>query len=424
MDKKRTATLVAVIALIATLGATTAAGYASANKYKMYLDYNYKRALGDLSASVSNMETTLNKSIYANTATQQNGLAAKLMRESSMAKSALSVLPITDHSLDNVSKFVTQVGDFAMTMSTKISAGQKISDSEYKTMQSLGNYAKTLQSGLQNVKTDIESDKLTDEFKKTAQDFTNFPQLIYDGPFSDHISQMKPKMTEGREEIPQGNAQNIAANFLAVTADKLAHTQDTEGNLPTYNFTANNGTIRICITKRGGFVCTFDNMREVNAENIDYKEASKRAESFLSARGITNMKQTYYVMNDGVCTINYAYYKNDIIYYPDLIKVSVALDNGEIVRFNSTGYIMNHHDRTVQAKISANQAQGSVSKKLKIESRRLALIPTPGLSEVLCYEFSCTGQNDERVMVYINATTGFEEQILILLQSDDGILVK
>ena len=424
MNKKRTATLVGALALIVTLGATTAAGYASANKYKMYLDYNYKRALGDLSGSVSNIETTLNKSVYANTATQQNGLASKLMRESTMAKSALAVLPVTDHSLDNVSKFVTQVGDFATTMSTKVSAGQKITDDEYKTMQDLEKFAKSLQSGLQNVKTNIASDKLADEFKKTSEDFTNFPSLIYDGPFSDHISQMKPKLTEERAEIPQGNAQNIAANFLSVASNKLTHVQDNGGNLPTYNFTANNGNLRICVTKRGGFVSTFDNMRSVTTENLSYKDAAKKAENFLSAHGITDMKQTYYVMNDGICTINYAYYKNDIIYYPDLVKVSVALDNGEIVRFNATGYVMNHHDRTVKAKISADQAQASVSKKLKIEERRLALIPTPGLSEVLCYEFLCTGQNKDRVLVYINATTGYEEQILILLQSDNGILVK
>ncbi|WP_444658797.1 PepSY1/2 domain-containing protein [Caproiciproducens sp. R2] len=424
MNKKRIISLIAVVALIVTLGATTAMGYVSANKYKMNLEYNYKRAVGDLNGCVSNIETALNKASYANTSTQQNGLAAKLMRESSMAKSALAVLPVTDHSLDNVTKFITQVGDFAMTLSTKISSGQKISEEDYKTMSQLEKYAKTLQSGLQNVKTDIQSDQLSSEFKKTSEDFTDFPSLIYDGPFSDHISQMKPMLTEGREQIAQGNAQNIAAEFLGVTQDKLAHTQDTAGNLPTYNFTANNGGIRICVTKAGGFVSSMENSRDVTAENLSYEDASKKAAAFLKGRGISDMKQTYYVINDGICTINYAYYKDDIIYYPDLIKISVALDDGEIVLFNSTGYIMNHHDRTLAAKITADQAQASVSKKLTVKKRGLALIPTPGLSEVLTYEFVCSGQNNEQVLVYINAATGLEEQILILQVSDNGMLTK
>ena len=62
--------------------------------------------------------------------------------------------------------------------------------------------------------------------------------------------------------------------------------------------------------------------------------------------------------------------------------------------------------------------------RLKVESGSLALIPTPGLNEVLCYEFQCTGENEDRVLVYINASTGMEEQIFILMQSDSGVLVK
>jgi spore germination protein len=377
-----------------------------------------------LNVCVSNIETTLNKSVYANTATQQNGLAAKLMRETSVAKSALAVLPISDNSLDKVSKYITQVGDFSMALSTKISAGQKITDEEYKTMQSLEKYAKTLHSGMLSLKPDIETTQLTSSFKKTAEDFTDFPALIYDGPFSDHISQQKPRLTEGKKQVTQGNAQNIAADFLSVTQDKLAHTQDTAGGLPTFNFTGNNGAVRISVTKAGGFISTMENSRDVTAENLSYEDAAKKALSFLKDRGITDMKQSYYVINDGICILNYAYHQNDIVYYPDLIKVSVALDNGEILGFNSTGYIMNHHTRKEAAKISADTAQKAVSPHLKVEKRELALIPTPGLNEVLCYEFMCTGQDKDRVLVYINASTGFEQQILILQSSDNGVLTK
>lgn len=399
-------------------------GYTTANNYKMNLDYNYTRALDDLNACVTNIETTLNKAVYANTPTQQNGLAAKLMRETSMAKSALAVLPVSDNSLDKVSKYITQVGDFSMALSTKISAGQKISAEEYKTMQSLEKYAKTLQTGLQSVKPNFEATALTSNFKKTSDDFTDFPSLIYDGPFSDHISQQKPKLTEGKKQILQGNAQNTAAEFLGLTQDKLAHTQDTAGGLPTYNFTANNGVIRISVTKAGGFISAMDNSRDVTAENLTFEDAAKKAVAFLNSRGITEIKESYYVINDGICTMNYAFYKNDIIYYPDLIKVSVALDNGEIVNFNSTGYIMNHHERTEVAKITADAAQKSVSEHLTVQKRGLALIPTPGLNEVLCYEFLCSGQDKDRVLVYINASTGYEEQILILQSSDSGVLTK
>ena len=49
--------------------------YTLANRYKRDLEYSYVRALNELSDYISNLEMTLNKGIYANTATQQQGLA-------------------------------------------------------------------------------------------------------------------------------------------------------------------------------------------------------------------------------------------------------------------------------------------------------------------------------------------------------------
>jgi hypothetical protein len=424
MNRKKTAAIVFTAALILTLGGTTVAGYTTANKYRMQLNYNYTRSISDLNDSVDTIETTLNKAVYANTATQQNGLAAKLMQQTSIAKASVAVLPTTGNSLDKVSKFITQVGDFAMSLSAKVSAHQKITDKEYQSMLDLEKSAKTLQGSLLGIHPDLETPEYTAALEKTAGDITDFPTLIYDGPFSDHINQMKPKLTQGKTAILQGNAQNAAADFLAITQDKLTHTQDTAGNLPTYNFTGNSGALRISVTKAGGYISSMENTREVNAENLTYEDASKKARDFLNGRDIVNMKESYYVINDGICIINYAYMQGNIICYPDLVKVSVALDTGEIVGFDSVGYIMNHTGRDLTEKLTVDEAEKSVSSRLKIQKRGLALIPTPGLNEVMCYEFNCTGQDNDRVLVYINANTGYEEQILILQSSDNGVLTK
>lgn len=60
--------------------------------------------------------------------------------------------------------------------------------------------------------------------------------------------------------------------------------------------------------------------------------------------------------------------------------------------------------------------------RLEIVSGRLALIPTDGLEEKLCYEFRCRAENGRNVLVYINAQTAEEEQILILVESKSGTL--
>ena len=103
----------------------------------------------------------------------------------------------------------------------------------------------------------------------------------------------------------------------------------------------------------------------------------------------------------------------------------MALDNGGVVEYNASGFLMNHTDRDLsQVALTADEARESVSPYLTPDEGRLALIPTAGLNEVLTYEFHCEGQNGEQVLVYINAETGYEEQILILLQTDNGVLTR
>jgi len=57
------------------------------------------------------------------------------------------------------------------------------------------------------------------------------------------------------------------------------------------------------------------------------------------------MVDTYYLKEDNTAIINYAYKQGDVVVYPDLIKVKIALDNGEVIGFESKGYLSNHTER-------------------------------------------------------------------------------
>lgn len=405
------------------LAGTTISGYVEAARLRRDLQYTYDRALGDLNDCVASMQVTLEKSLYANTPTQQNGLAARVMREASMAKGALAVLPVSDGSLFEASRFITQAGDFAMSLSARISAGGTITQEEYESLRQLGEYASRLQESLRTADPDFSSGN-SNNFKETTDQFTDYPTLIYDGPFSDHIAQKQPVFLEGKEEIPQGNAQMNAADFLGIGQDQLRHDGDTAGNLATYNFSGE--TQRITVSRLGGYVVSLIDSREIGESVLSEEEAKQAAAEFLESQGIENMRESYYALSDGVCTINYAYEQDGVLCYPDLIKVSVALDDGSIVEYDASGFLMNHQDqRDLNAqKLTADQARESVSPALTPDEGRPALIPTAGLNEVLTYEFLCEGENGEQVLVYINADTGYEEQILILLRTDNGILTR
>ena len=164
------------------------------------------------------------------------------------------------------------------------------------------------------------------------------------------------------------------------------------------------------------------NNRNVDEENISQEEANKIGKEFLEEKGIEGMEATYFTKLSNVVTINYAYKYDDIIAYPDLIKVKVALDNGEILGIETNGYLNSHTSREFDnVSLSIDEAREKLNSDLEILSEGMAIIPTEWKTELLCYEFKGTADGRE-FLVYINCQTGEEEDILVILDTPGGTL--
>ena len=86
------------------------------------------------------------------------------------------------------------------------------------------------------------------------------------------------------------------------------------------------------------------------------------------------------------------------------------------------GYLLNHKTREFpQVKLSEEDAKKTINPNLKIDSVSLAYIPKDNLKEYLCYEMQGV-HNEQNFIIYINAENGQEEKILILIESENGIL--
>lgn len=234
------------------------------------------------------------------------------------------------------------------------------------------------------------------------------------------------------EEIDEERAKQIAKEFIG--EDRIQELNSNglieNGNIQVYDFNAkindngNNNNLTISIAKKGGHIVNMNYNREVKAEVISQDEANEKGKEFLNLRGISNMKATYYLKEGGIVTINYAYEQNGVTIYPDLIKVKVALDNGEILGVETSGYLNNHTERTfAKAKISMEEAKSKLNKSLEITSEGMAIIPTEWKTEILCYEFK--GKIDDTdFLVYTNVETGREENILVIIDTPNGILTQ
>ena len=195
------------------------------------------------------------------------------------------------------------------------------------------------------------------------------------------------------------------------------------GNIPVYRFeiiTNSDKTIGLSVSKKGGHVVFLNYNREVSEENIPEEEAVQKGKEYLANKGFGNMQETYYLKENGFITVNYAYNQNNVIVYPDLIKVKIALDDGEIIGLETTGYLNCHYERNIPTtKISIEDARTKLTNKAQITSEKLAIIPTEWKTEKFCYEFK--GKIDDmNFIAYINAETGEEEDILIVTNTENG----
>lgn len=413
-----------------------------ASELSRQLNADAERSLSTLEACMSSINTNLTKGLYANTTPMLSSMAISLTRDAASAKNSLSALPLSDTQLDNMLKFLSQVGAFVSTLDRKLSLGEPITSEERNQLKQLIDVSQKLLSELDTITQGVEDgsvsfkqagstlQKSTDQsvqigsaFGDAEQTLTDYPTLIYDGPFSDHILNQSPKALEGKSDISKEKALEIASDFIGADKSTLRFDSETNGVIETYNFFVDSINISVC--KKGGAVLYLLGSSNAGESVITPEQAVENAKNFLSAKGYKNMKESYYSTQDGICTVNFAYENEGVVCYPDLIKLSVSLETGNIISFDARGYIMNHTARPpVQSKISADEAKMSVSDYLTVMSSRLAVIPTDYKTEKTAYEFHCKTPDEQEVLVYIDVLTAKEDDILLLLYSDGGILTK
>ena len=414
---------------------------------KQASENSYNMAFYSLVDYVENVETYLAKSLISSTPEHGAETLTNVWREANLAQSYLARLPIESQELENTEKFLNQVSDYSYSLSRKNIYNESLSDEDLKNLKDLHNYSVELENTLNQLSEDINSGRIkwnelsnkgtvafaqqvstqtNDSFSNLEENFHEYSGLIYDGAFSEHITSSEKKGLTGND-IDEETAKQKVSEFIGQENIKEIQSLGFSENatIPEYNFSVKTNLendITISVSKKGGHIIYMNSNRKVNSEIISQEEANEKGKEFLNNKGLNNMKETYYLKQDGIVTINYAYTQNDVVVYSDLIKVKVALDNGEVLGIETTGYLNNHTQRdTSKVKISKEEAKKTLNKDLEISSEGLAIIPTEYKTEILCWEFKGT-VDDTDFLVYINAETGKEEDILTIVNTPNGTL--
>ena len=426
--------------------------YKQRNKYVIATENSYNLALYELIDYINDTENYLAKSMISSSSEQGAETLMHIWREANLAQVYLAQLPISTNELANTARFLNQVSDYSHSLAKKAINGEDLSQEELDNLKKLHDYSADLQNTLEQLVIDMGNGKISwkeltkdvdtafaqqvdnlsaTSFSNINENFGEYEGLIYDGAYSGHMESAEKKGLVG-DDVTEEEAKQKAISFIG--QDKVEEIKSNglieNGNIVVYDFTITvkngdkNNPLTISVSKKGGHIVVANYNREIGEEKIQIDEANEIGKNFLNNLGIPNMKPTYYLKQGGAVTINYAYEQDNVTIYPDLIKVKIALDNGEVLGMETTGYLNNHTERNIEKpSISMQEAKSSLNKKLEITSEGLAIIPTEWKTEIFCYEFKGKVDGTD-FLVYVNAKTGKEENILVIVETPDGILTQ
>jgi germination protein YpeB len=418
------------------------------------LNNRYQRAFYDLITETQNLEVLLGKGLAVGGREQSSAIFASIWQQAMMAQSNLGQLPIPTQLTGRTAKFLSQVADYSNSLVRRAGTGAAVTRDFWEREKDLYNQAVALNRELRKVEAQIAANgprfweipravagtrgaaqlgppHPQADFRALNREMQVYPTLIYDGPFSDHMERQKPLGLTG----PTISPDKARDRALAVvdrsrgTTYSASVAGNVNGKIPAYQVkvagrrAGTDEAVTCLISKKGGHPVLMIVGRKIGAPTLEMADAQRRAAEYLSRINLGDMRLTHSIRQNGVATCTFVGQEQGAVIYPDMLKVNVALDDGQVIGLDAMDYFMAHHQReTFRPRLTLEQARSFLNPNLKVRSGRLALIPTDGGREQLTYEFRSTiGPNT--FLVYIDADNGEEAKILKLERTAAGTLI-
>ena len=427
--------LLAVLLIVSLLlGGVAAAQTNKLNALEEQLHAGYARSVYESAELMRGIETNLRKLTVSASGAHLQMYLNEIARQAQGAETAVSSLPYAAEPVQSAIKAINQIGDYSVSLANRLARGGAITSDDSGNIDQLITAATAIHTGFERMIDRMEAGERIETMQfeaipvidSASEEAGEYPTLIYDGPFSDAAE------NDDFKALPQGvvtadQAAQILIGYMG--ADQVNSVQhDGESNIPieVYEFTMKQDDIEMsaAVTKQGGQVLYILPGTSISAANTDVNTCIDNALAFLQRNGYGAMAVSYYYRYQNVLTINFAAMQNDVILYPDLIKVQVSMADGSIIGVECANYLKNHVQRNLNPPlISAEDALLRINDALYTGGIRLALIPI-NTREVLTYEVSAKDDFDNQYLIYIDAATGQERLIYQLISDENGTLAE
>jgi len=400
--------------------------------YARLMNETYEGALLSAMMQMEEMRLNIDKALVSRDYGENAVLLSRIGSDAAAVHSQLSTLPLSHVAMAEAVKLCNQLSDYAVVLLKRV--GSQLLSEDAALLEQIATTCGALQQALQTAHGQMTQRKLRfEQLQQYMQDADalsrplegvsdniDYPTLLYDGPFSDAVSENVPRGLKNGQ-VSAEEACSIARTYVGDASAQVELTQESGGTIPAWGVkvTRNDCELQLAVTKQGGDILWMFPEHAGFSMHYGLEECTQAAQRFLLSRGYGDMQLTFWQIYGGMATLSYASVQDGVILYPDLVKVQVRMDTLEVVGIEARHYLTSHVRRAnLRAGVSMEEAQKALSERLEDVTGRLCVIPQGGY-EYLCWEFTGT-YHDNTYFVYIDAHTGQQRDIQRLVQTSIG----
>lgn len=403
------------------------------------LEDRYTQHLMEAQEQLQSIAVKLAKAPAAAGVRTQVELLAGVSRQADGVVSDLTALPLSHVAMSDTIRFCNQLSEYTLAQALLAASGQPLGEAALHQLSKLESQCTLLIGQFVTARSEMLSQSLRFTPDESAfyapmqlamrpleqvadpDNGMDYPSMIYDGAFSDARHLGEPKAL-GKEMVDQAMAIDLARAFIGPERVQSAEAGvPTGGVIPCFGvkLTLTDGTVlNADITRQGGRPLWIMPEHAAFEPSLTIAECEQSGLAFLHTHGYGEMEANHYQLYDGMAVINFVAVQEDVLLYPDLIKLQIRMDTGEVVGLESNNYLMNHQERTdLLPRLDEQKARARLSPRLSVTASRLCVIPWHD-TEKLCWEFSGTCEDSE-YRVYIDAHTGEERDVLKMIHEND-----
>jgi len=413
------------------------------NQLALQAENKYMAAFHRLKWTSENIEEQSARLMATNDLALQQSLLADLRVFSAQAVENMSALPLANLNTPRITNFLNTLRDRSDEYHYKLNSGTPLSQQEWERLTELRKQAVYLEQELSNVAGLVGSNMI--RWRDTAR-VTGPAQsgraatpitrsvLQLDGGLpappgeEGALSPMKGPLARPKSDlgprVGTGEAAAAIKRFvdlpLKAEPKLTGHSDQSErtATFSLYFFDAQkvNGTrLSFGVSANGAHIVYMIDGRPVRDRRYTQEQLVDQARQMLRKWGYGTAEFVSASESDGTQVMSFAPRENGVTVETDMVKVSLAMDNAELVGFDARNYWVNRHERTRGTpRLSAADARARLAPRLQVQGEpTLTIVADRRGTERLTWKF--IGQAaDQRYQVFVDAMSGQEVNVLRL----------